>query len=102
MSRRDCNGALKTFLGMSGTEDSSQDDLRDDYATDIWYLNNLLTITDIQIYSQIYNLGFWLQTEKVGFKQLQTTGGASETFQTWNKKKTKNEKENDLLDYFNI
>ena len=40
MSQRDCNGAFENVSGMSGTEDSSQDDLRIDYATDIWYLDN--------------------------------------------------------------
>ena len=63
---------------MSGTEDSSQDDLRDDYAIDIWYLHNDIIYnryTDIFTNSQLK-----IQTEKVGFEQLQTTGGASETF----------------------
>jgi hypothetical protein len=71
----------KTFLGMSGTEDSSQDDWELILLLIFWYLHNDIIFTCIQIYAQIHNLGFRLQTEKVGFEQLQTTWGASETFE---------------------
>ena len=57
MSQRDCNGILENVSGMSGTEDSSQDDWEMMMLLIFWYLHNdiIFTITNIQIYAQIHN-----------------------------------------------
>jgi hypothetical protein len=88
MSQRDCNGAFENVSGMSGTEDSSQDDLRNDYATDIWYLDNDINnnrytdiITNAQLGNQITD------REKWDLNNLQLQGVQMKLFQTLNKRK---------------
>ena len=82
MSQRDCNGTLENVSGMSGTEDSSQDDWEMIMLLifGIWTIINNHRYTDIitqmQLGNQITDREKWdlnnLQLQGVQMKILQT------------------------------